>query len=47
MGLKKWKFCELYCTLGLNGVEEGELVAVEGLEGGTSEGRDGEGLEVQ
>ena len=34
-------------TLCLDGVEEGELVVVEGLKGGVPEGRHGQGLQVQ
>lgn len=37
----------LFCTLCLDGVEEGELVLVERLEGGVPESRDGQRLQVQ
>lgn len=46
---QKWKHPrgEAVCTLCLNGVEEGELVLVESLEGGVPEGGDGQRLQVQ
>lgn len=37
---------EWFCTLCLNGVEEGELVLVESLEGGVPERSDGKWLQV-
>lgn len=36
-----------FCTLCLNGVEEGELVLVESLKGRVPEGSDGQRLQVQ